>query len=372
MFRFIFVAMAALILPFAAVAQAGRDANQVSIVALVITSGERPGAARSITKTLEALDAQILSINTPATPQIRLILNRFAAAALNSEVALVYYDGAVLEIDGRAFIAPGGGELRRRSDLLTRAIPLAALARATALAANGGAVLVRSSGQDIALISGVTLLETAPPARIGTSPVLFADASAAMLLDDGMEAMLQAQGDIDLSDVLHGLAEIEGISLSQPPAGSTLLRRTAPVASATLAGTASNPVADAQEAKPAQGMALPQVGNETTGTAPDTPLTAASDPAQDDSGTSGEETAETATQPDEAFSLERLKAMQAALTPAQKQVIQRHLRNLGFYTGVIDGSFGPQTEQAIASYQGSISAEVTGVLTPEQTEALSE
>lgn len=383
MLRFLTVLLLTLGAAFSATAQTGRPVNQVSIVALIITSNGETPVSLSVTRTLESLDAQTLTADAPNASQIRSILKRFNATAINSDIALVYFDGAVLKLGARSFVAPGGIELRRPSDLLTRAIPLSALARATALAGNGGAVLVHSSGQNINLIDGVTLVETAPPPRTGTSPILFASSAAAANLADGLEAMVDAGGDIDLSEALGQLAALDGVSISQMPARAAMLRKVAPA----IAAVAANPVANAETGD--QGMVLPQVGTEITteaaqpaDTATESPTTNA--PTSTQISTPAETAAVTIAGPADSAApvdpaaavsdlpLDVLRAQQGALTRAHKRILQRHLRNLGFYRGLIDGIFGRQTERAISAYQESIGAAVTGVLTPAQLGALSE
>ncbi len=401
MIRFLIVMLLTLGSVFPALAQGMRPFNQVSIVALIITSGDETPVSLSVTHTLESLDAQVLTASAPNASQMRSILKRFAAAAIDVDVALVYYDGAVLKIGDREFVAPGGISLRRPSDLLTKAIPLSALARATALAADGGAVLVHSTGQGVDLISGVTLVETAPNARTGTSPILFASASAAVSLADALESMVETSDDISLSDALSGLSALDGITISQLPVGQAMLRTLpAPETETTQPAddTATAPT-DASTADEVTGTtSLPQVGEEppvadtaadvAAAVEADTAATTDSaaevaeagemaDNAETDSATemaSAAESGEAEAMPaeDAELSIDVLRAMQGALSRGQKRTLQLHLRNLGFYRGLIDGIFGPQTARAISAYQESIGANVTGVLTPVQLEALSE
>ena len=75
---------------------------------------------------------------------------------------------------------------------------------------------------------------------------------------------------------------------------------------------------------------------------------------------------------DSELSIDVLRAMQGSLSRGQKRTLQQSLRNLRFYSGLIDGIFGPQTARAISAYQQSIGANVTGVLTPVQLETLSQ
>ncbi len=382
MIRFFIVISLALSSAFSANAQAMRPINQVSIVALIITSGEETPVALGVTHTLEALDAQVLTANAPNASQMRSILKRFAAAAIDIDVALVYYDGAVLKIGDREFVAPGGITLRRPSDLLTKAIPLSSLARATALAGNGGAVLVHSTGQGVDLIDGVSLANAAPTPHTGTSPILFASSTAALNVADTLEAMVQTTGDISLSDALSGLAGLDGVSISQLPIGHAMLRTTlapAPPAASpdtTMANTALDGANTTPSTKSVV-ASLPQVG------VPDTPLSEATDsadpatmaPGMDEQVSGAAEIATTTSStelaPPPDLSIDVLRAIQGDLSRAQKRKLQHSLRSLHFYRGLIDGIFGPQTERAISAYQESIGADVTGVLTPGQLEALS-
>ena len=365
MSRLIIVTLLTLIQPFIAAAQNSPEPNEVSIVALIVTSeGETP-VSLGVTQTLESLDAQTLTANAPNASQLRSVLKRFTAAAIDTDVALVYYDGTVLRIGDREFVAPGGIELRRPSDLLTRAIPLSAFARATALAANGGAVLVHSSVQNITLIDGVTLVQDAPIARSGTSPILFASSSAAVSLANGLENMVATEGDIDLTEALRALASLDGVSISQQPTRAALLRKITPPVAVVI----QNPVAEAAASDEGEaGMALPQVEAPATDPAPAEAETAAAT----DVASESEPTSDQAEPAAPAPSIDVLKANQDALSRAEKRILQRHLRNLGFYRGLIDGIFGLQTERAISAYQKSVGADVTGVLNGEQLLALSE
>ncbi len=399
MIKFFIVISLTLSAVFSANAQEIRPINEVTIVALIITSGEETPVSASVTHTLESLDAQVLTANAPNASQMRSILKRFSSAATDVDVALVYYDGAVLKIGDREFVAPGGITLRRRSDLLTKAIPLSALARATALAGNGGAVLVHSTGQGVDLIEGITLVEAAPSARTGTSPILFASSVAAMGLADGLESMAEASGDISLTEALRGLSALEGVSISQLPTGTTMLRvlpapEMAPTADTEPAASAME-TTEVADGEPASDVSLPQVGAATPEADTAADVAAAVETPEPDALVDGggeamanssetdmanateatdnaAQSAAAALAADSELSLDVLKAMQGSLSRGKKRTLQQHLRNLGYYRGLIDGIFGPQTERAISAYQESLGATVTGVLTPLQLEDLSE
>ena len=65
-------------------------------------------------------------------------------------------------------------------------------------------------------------------------------------------------------------------------------------------------------------------------------------------------------------SLEGLTLLEQALSRAAKRTIQRRLRDLGHYKGLVDGIFGPQTRDAIKAYQIGRSEEPTGFLDRQQ------
>ncbi len=50
--------------------------------------------------------------------------------------------------------------------------------------------------------------------------------------------------------------------------------------------------------------------------------------------------------------------------------VQRALKELGYYTGSLNGSLGPATRQAIASYQEDAGLEATGAIDAATVEAL--
>ena len=60
---------------------------------------------------------------------------------------------------------------------------------------------------------------------------------------------------------------------------------------------------------------------------------------------------------------DRLQALEADYSAADRRQIQQALADLGFYTLGIDGVFGPGTRRAIRAFQARIGAEPTGYLT---------
>lgn len=64
--------------------------------------------------------------------------------------------------------------------------------------------------------------------------------------------------------------------------------------------------------------------------------------------------------------LKAARAAEKALSPEQRQDIQRALEWTGHYAGAMDGDFGAGTRNAIAAWQTAAGVPPTGVLTPEE------
>jgi predicted Ser/Thr protein kinase len=61
---------------------------------------------------------------------------------------------------------------------------------------------------------------------------------------------------------------------------------------------------------------------------------------------------------------------EADLNRIERIAIQKRLRDLGFFRGSANGSFGPASREAIAAYQRANNSDSTGTLTPEQIATL--
>jgi len=141
---------------------------------------------------------------------------------------------------------------------------------------------------------------------------------------------------------------------------------------ATLPQVGADQVEDDNTTADAQPEATPEDmadGNESADAMAADTATEIADTATEMAADTPDETAALAA--DSELSLDVLRAMQSSLSRGQKRGIQQQLRNLGFYRGLIDGIFGPQTARSISAYQESLGATTTGVLTPIQMEALS-
>ncbi len=55
---------------------------------------------------------------------------------------------------------------------------------------------------------------------------------------------------------------------------------------------------------------------------------------------------------------------------AQREAVQTALRSLGYYDGVIDGLYGPDTRAAMRRYQHELGQDMTGHLTAAEANRL--
>ncbi len=353
--------------------------NQIKIVALVLTTADYNPGSDNIIAALDSLNAQTLRVDSPNASELRAVIKRFAAVAIDNDIALVFADGPVLKLGDREFLAPSDFDLRRGTDLLTRAIPLSALARATALAGDGGAVFVHSSNPGKPLPDEISLVQFAPESRAGTSPVLLGQAGSAMVMAEMFETHAGGE-EMDLSRLLTDLITRVEFTVSYIPGRPMIVKKSPPVipvvtalvgggsnlaeqGDVTLGGGSANAdenapvggedgtnvISESQSSQNAGGLNLPQI----------------QPPVVEEPEVEPEvETVEA--EAGKPLSLGMLEALQSRLSQADKRTIQHELRDAGFYSGLIDGVFGNQTKAAIEAYQRSIDADVTGVLSVSQ------
>jgi len=67
---------------------------------------------------------------------------------------------------------------------------------------------------------------------------------------------------------------------------------------------------------------------------------------------------------------QRIMVDEDQMSDSDRRHVQTVLANIGYYSGRIDGTFGPETRAAIRRYQFEIKAELTGRLTAEQATKL--
>ncbi len=317
-----------------------KDAN---IIALIVAVGEGRAQADAAQATLRRLGAVTLRTDDPTNASLRVEAKRFATEAAAADVAIAVIAGPVVTLADRDFVAPGDLVLRRPNDLLTRAVPLSAFARAADLAGEGGAVLVLPHPSASALPDGVQPIDGAPEALPGMSPVLVAGGGSA----GGVLVTLDlASGDetVELAAILREMQGIAGTAISFIPEREVLLRMPdpAPVVEAAPPSPSPSPVpapVAAVTPEPVLATAEPGLAPAEPGVAP--PAAARLSP-------------------------EMLATLERGLSRAERRAIQRALNLRGHYAGPIDGVIGDQTRAAIRAFQAIAGGETTGFLTPEQ------
>jgi peptidoglycan hydrolase-like protein with peptidoglycan-binding domain len=336
------------------------------IVAVLITSDVDNQRAARFNDAMQGLDAETLLIEAANDSQLRALLQRFTAVAVDTDIAIVYIDAPILMLGNRAFVATPGLTLPRASSLLTRSVPLSAFARAVNLAGNGGVVIIGSQPFDGTLPEGAVQATRAPEARPGLAPIVFmADQAADRGID--VAAVEFAAPTVELGAVITAMRDSGEVTLSETLSRSMILR-----APATVVRTQPQPAATPQVIAPAENTANaadPAATMQDTAAAQAPAASSASNTASLPQVSAEETAAQNAPPADAAtrpLSLEELQALENNLSRSDKREIQRALRVRGFYTGLIDGLFGRQTRMSIEDFQESLGAEPTGVLTVEQ------
>ncbi len=298
----------------AAVAPAMAQSDRV--VALIVSVGEGGPRADAIQAQLQVMGAETLRSASPNNAEFRAMLRRFAAEAVNARASLVYLDAPAVSLDGRQFVLPAAAAIDRPTDLLTRAIPLSAFARAAAQSEQGGAVLVAVGARPGGLPEALPAVERAPEPLAGAGPVLIARYGASdpivRVIAAATAAAASEEAAVDLGDLLTDMAAADGVDVSSLPAGPILLK--APKAAGGAGVAVSDVIAGADAAR----------------------------------------------------SVEELRLLEQSLSRSAKRTLQRGLRDLGHYNGFLDGIFGPQTRQAILDFQAERSEAQTGFLSGPQ------
>ncbi len=72
----------------------------------------------------------------------------------------------------------------------------------------------------------------------------------------------------------------------------------------------------------------------------------------------------------ENYSMETNISVEAALTNQQVKTVQTKLKNWGYYTGAVDGIYGPKTKTAVKNFQKKNGLTVDGIVGPKTAAAL--
>lgn len=277
------------------------------------------------------------------------------AAATPTAGLFIYFCGYASGMNNRAFLLPASANIRRPSDVMTQGILAKALLD----------VLVRHrSGNDSAPVSAIVALDVFAP--IDTeAPVLRSLTDVALPAGAGLVAVVNSStvaGPAALSAALSdGLAEpgvesgplLSGVQARLTDAAISLGALRMPSVSSPLVAVAPSPVPtslDAVEAGPSQ---IPD----------DMPIAVSDDVQLAEPTPSAPSALDSAPDADD-FPDEQ------AMTMGERRRVQLALAAIGYYSGAIDGLFGPETRAAIRRFQHEIDVEMTGVITGAQAARL--
>ncbi len=328
------VVLTTLSLMFAALSGAAQTSDRT--VALVISVGEGGARADAVQTQLQLMGAETLRAADPNNAELRSILKRFAREAEDSRATFVYLDAPAVIFEGRDYVLPAGATLGRSTDLFTQAIPTLAFARSAALSEQGGAVVLTVTAPPSGLPGGISKVERAPDPVAGAAAVVVAGIGAFGPVLTVLEAAAR-QEEVELGTILRGMFTKDGVTLSDLPSNRILLRAAPELAADPEPAPVATPAATPEPVAAPQPVAEPEPVVEATAT-PELP----------------------------AETIDELRILEQSLSRSAKRGIQRELRAGGFYRGLVDGIFGPQTREAITDFQQSRSEEATGVLNRRQ------
>jgi hypothetical protein len=300
------------------------------VVALVVSVADST-RADVVQAALQAMGAETLRSIDPNNAEMRSMLRRFADESENARATFVYLDMPAVIFAEREYVLPEGTGLTYSSDalahptdLFTKSIPLLSFARIAGLAEQGGTVIMTVSDPVDGLLDGLTQVVVAPEPVPGASPVLIVNNADAAPIIQTIEAMRRDSA-VEVGAMLRRMAVHDGVTISALPESSIFLKEK----------PASEPVRD----EVLESAVIPE----------DTTPPETVEPAE---------------------TLEELTVLQQSLSRSEKRSIQRSLRDLGFYNGLVDGIFGPQTSDAVATFQTERGEEATGLLNSRQLLAL--
>lgn len=313
----------------------GAAAAQPASLALVIGNGAYAAsptlaplpdcgpAARGVAAALRSAGFTVTERHDVGRGELDAAVAAFARALREAPGAagVAYFCGHLANQGPRLFLLPVSATLQRESDLLTQGV----LARLTLDA------LLRAQPR-----SGLVVLEGGTPAQAEAMAPLTQAAAAGGV---GFVASQAAPG--PLGTALAAGLRAPRVALADLLAG---LRRDLPQGSLAALGEPAAPSDLVGAPPPVQAAAPPP------------PIVAPTPPAP----------AQATPAPPAAAPSAPLLVEERALTEADRRRVQGALARMGYYAGLADGTFGPNTRAAIRRFQFELGAELTGTLTPEQ------
>jgi hypothetical protein len=262
-------------------------------------------------------------------------------AASPPSVAVLYYCGYAREFNSRAFLLPAAANITRDNDVLTQGLIAKSLVDSLARVGDSSGVVLFDGFQPPET-PATGLARLGEQIQPGSFAVVGANNDAA------------AQGPTPAAQALRGQMTGDEVSLEKFVAG---------MRAEFAKGGAGTAFIVAPTGRPSflvGGKAPPPAPTPTP--APPPPVAAAPPPAPPPA----------ASPPPAAPAPPPQQAMvdEDRMSDQDRRQVQVILATLGYYSGRIDATFGPETRAAIRRYQFEIKAEMTGRLTAEQATKL--
>lgn len=268
-------------------------------------------------------------------------------AASPPSVAVLYYCGYALEFNGRSFLLPASATIARDNDVLTQGLISKSLVDSLArVADSGGVVLLDGFQPPGAVTTGLSRI----PEQIQASgfAVIGANNDAAAQGPTAASQALRGQlaGDeVSLERFITGMRR----DLIKDGAAATAFFVPATGRPTFLAGGRPPPAPPSPPAPPTPAPAVVAVQPAPAAPPPPPVSPPPAAPAPPPQVT---------------------MAGEDRMSDQDRRQVQVVLATLGYYSGRIDATFGPETRAAIRRYQFEIKADMTGQLTAEQATKL--
>jgi len=255
-------------------------------------------------------------------------------------VAVVYYCGYAQEFNGRSFLLPAAADVKRENDVLTQGLISKSLVDSLARVGDS---------------SGVVLLDGFQPpgapatgfARLGEQ---IQPGSFAVI---GVNNDAAGQGPTAAAQALRGQLAGDEVSLEKFVGGMRAELAKGAAGSAFFVSATGRPSFLVGGKPPPTPVAAAPPPPPVATPAPTPPPAASAPPAA---------AAPAAPQ--------QVMVDEDRMSDQDRRQVQLVLATLGYYSGRIDATFGPETRAAIRRYQFEIKAEMTGRLTAEQATKL--
>ncbi|MCH9807380.1 MAG: peptidoglycan-binding protein [Alphaproteobacteria bacterium] len=369
-------------------------------VALILSAqdyasyGKSPISVDTVKQIGSALEQQGFHVDTVTNANnsvSRAKLRDFAKNSEGARVAIAVLAGHGVSSGGRAYFLPANAEIRRATDLLSRAVAVSSVAQIAARAESGAVFFfttVADISSAVARISARPSMKAAPKdnvvvvfstsdkvpvSRVSSvsrqAAVDFADAAVEKPLT--MDILVGAAAAGDVGQIMGRLGEIDLSNAPKPvvvakpvppkPSQAEIEARRGAEKRAREAETrARQAEARAREAE-ARAKLEAERAREAEKTAA---LAAEPEPVESEPEPEPAKPA--------ASNVDALQVVEALLGRSKKKQLQRRMKKLGFYKGPIDAIFGDLTRQGIRDYQADLGEEPTGYLTPSQIQSLVE